>query len=117
MTIREIGVSHASGLTTYFSLDQSRTLSYYRRQGSKLDHKEIDDEIRARIAARDDRMFVAIIEGNVDFMLTYKRRLSQPNVIIFVSNVENLRLIGVTAIDELWKKGDTQLDLNEFLLR
>jgi hypothetical protein len=111
----ELGVCQASGFTSYFSLDQSKTLSYYRREGSTIEHRSIDEEIRARIAARDDRKFVAIIEGSLEFISRYRELLTLPNVIIYVSDVDTLRLIGITPVDVNWKKGDKKIDLNKFL--
>jgi hypothetical protein len=112
---RELGVCKASGFTSYFSLDQTKTLSYYRREGSTIEHRSIDEEIRARIAARDDRKFVAIIEGSLEFISRYRELLTLPDVVVFVSDVDSLRSIGITPVDLNWKKGDKKIDLNKFL--
>ena len=112
---RELGVCKSSGFTSYFSLDQTKTLSYYRREGSTIEHKSIDEEIRARIAARDDRKFIAIIEGSLQFISHYRELLTLPDVIVYVSDVDTLQSIGITPVDGNWKKGDKKIDLNEFL--
>ena len=112
---RELGVCQASGFTSYFSLDQTKTLSYYRREGSGMEHRSIDEEIRARIAAKDDRKFVAIIEGSREFISRYRELLTLPDVIIYVSDVDTLRSIGITPVDVNWKKGDKKIDLSKFL--
>jgi hypothetical protein len=113
--MNEIGISKASGFSSYFSLDQSKTLSYYRREGSSIEHRSIDEEIRARIAARDDRKFVAIIEGGLQFISHYRESLTFPDVIVYVSDIVSLRSIGITPIDANWEKGDKNMDLNKFL--
>ena len=112
---RELGVCQASGFTSYFSLDQTKTLSYYRREGSTIEHRAIDEEIRSRVAARDDRKFVAIIEGSLEFISHYRGLLTLPDVVVFVSDVDSLRSIGITPVDMNWKKGDKKIDLNKFL--
>lgn len=112
---RELGVCQASGFTSYFSLDQTKTLSYYRREGSSIEHQSIDEEIRARIAAKDDRKFVAIIEGSLEFISRYRELLTLPDAIIYVSDVDTLRSIGITPVDVHWKKGDKKIDLSKFL--
>lgn len=112
---RELGVCKSSGFTSYFSLDQTKTLSYYRREGSTIEHRSIDEEIRARIAARDDRKFVAIIEGSHEFISHYRELLTLPDVVVYVSDVDSLRSIGITPVDVNWEKSDKKIDLNEFL--
>ena len=112
---RELGVCKSSGFTSYFSLDQSKTLSYYRREESAIEHQSIDEEIQARIAAKDDRKFVAIIEGSIEFISQYRESLTLPDVVVYVSDADSLRSIGITPVDVNWKKGDNKIDLNKFL--
>jgi hypothetical protein len=112
---RELGVCKSSGFTSYFSLDQSKTLSYYRREESAIEHQSNDEEIQARIAAKDDRKFVAIIEGSIEFISQYRESLTLPDVVVYVSDADSLRSIGITPVDVNWKKGDNKIDLNKFL--
>ena len=115
MSATEIGISKASGFTSYFSLDQTRTLSFYRRQGSTVAHKPIDEEICKRINAGDNRLFVAIIEGDINFMLGYRASVTKADLIIYISSSQNLSGIGVRILDQNWMNGDEKIDLNEFL--
>jgi hypothetical protein len=118
-TRREFGVSRSSGFTTYFSLDQTRFLAYYKRDNGAINQspEQINKQIVERRAARDDRKFIAIVEGQVGTLEYYRDRLTEPDYVIYVSDNETLASMGIKAVDANWSKGDRQIDLNQIIAR
>ena len=62
-------------------------------------------------------MFVAIIQGDIGFMLDYRLKLNLPDLIVYVSTPELLRQMNIQVIDESWERGDEKIDLNLYLPR
>jgi hypothetical protein len=114
--IREIGVSQARGITAYFSLDQTRTFSTYRREGSGvIRNNTIDELFQKRRDAGDDRFFVAILEGSLGFLQSYQASLTIPRLVVYISTPEVLRALNVEVIDENWRSNRKKIDLNNYL--
>lgn len=116
MNQKEIGVCHARGITTYFSFDQTRSFATYRREGSVITHtRTIDELFQSRIDARDDRQFVAVLEGSFDFLQEFRTSLKTPHLIVYVSALEVLHQLEVNVVDKDWKPGAKTIDLNKYL--
>ena len=115
--LRILGICKASGFTTYFGLDQTRTLSFYRRQEGPIERSpdDIDKKIQERRIAGDTRCFVAVVEGNREFLDHFLKGLTEPDLVVLVSTNDVLEDLGVTPIDQQWEKGQPQVDLNKFL--
>lgn len=114
--IREIGVCHARGITTYFSLDQTKTFSTYRREGSGVVREDTIDELfQKRHDAADNRLFVAVLEGSLIFLRQFQETLKMPHLIIYISTLDVLRELKVDVIDENWKSNQNKIDLNKYL--
>lgn len=114
--IIEIGVSQSRGMTVYFSFDQTRTFATFRREGSVVAHsRTIDELFQSRIDARDDRKFVAVLEGSFEYLQNFRTSLRTPRLIVYVSTLEILHQLKVTVVDEDWEPGGEKIDLNYYL--
>jgi hypothetical protein len=113
---REIGVINARGITAYFSFDQTKTYSTYRREGSGVVRdSSIDELFQKRRNARDDRFFIAVLEGSLGFLQQYQRTLKMPHLIVYISTPAVLQELGVVVIDENWNAQQQKIDLNHYL--
>lgn len=116
VNLKEIGVCNARGMTTYFSFDQTRTFATYRREGSVVTHsRTIDELFQSRIDARDDRKFVAVLEGSFEYLQKFRTSLETPHLVVYVSTREILYQLKVKVVDEDWKPGAEKIDLNNYL--
>jgi hypothetical protein len=114
---REVGVTKSTGLTVYYSLDQVRFVAYYKRDGGpiNLSPELINAEIIEKRNLGDPRKFVAIIEGGYGTLAYYQDRLTEPEFVVYVSNLETLQQLGVKSLDSSWTPGQPQISLNAVL--
>lgn len=114
--VREIGVSHARGITAYYSFDQTKTFSTYRREGSGVTRDiTIDELFRKRREAGDNRSFIAVLEGSLGFLQSYQTALTVPDLIVYVSTPEVLQELNVEIVDNNWESNQKKIDLNYYL--
>lgn len=113
----EFGFCRSIGITVYYSLDQAKYVTSYKREGGPVDlsPETIDSEIRKTRSRGDRRKFGAIIQGGPEFMREYRQELREPDFLIFLSSESNLRELGLDVIDNDWKKGMKQHDVNKIL--
>lgn len=114
--IREIGISKARGITAYFAFDQTKTFSTYRREGSVIDHTSTIDELfQKRLDAGDDRVFIAVLDGSLEYLRHFKETLTTPKLIVYLSTLDVLDELNIEVIDRKWESTQEKIDLNKYV--
>ncbi len=113
----EIGVTKSTGLTVYYSLDQVKFVAYYKRQHGPIDLKpaQIAAEIEEKREFGEHRRFVMIVEGDLDFLRSWRSAIHEFDIAIYVGKRDDVENLGITIVDASWDQDDEQISLTQIL--
>lgn len=114
---REIGFTRSRGITVYYALDQAKYLTYYKKDDGPVNPspESINADIIQKKNSGDTRKYVAIVEGAFGTLAYYQDRLTEPEIVIYLSDEKTLKSLGIQAVDIGWEKGRPQIDVNQIL--
>lgn len=119
MTCRRTGICHDSECTAYYSFGQSQTLAHLSGEAS-AQWQTVDTiygKMRQAPGRSDHVAFVAVFEGEFDYLRPFQGGLGEPDLAVFVSDASTLHRLGVQVVDETWSRGDPQIGINSYTQR